>query len=362
VACSRHPAPGLTAEEERGQRLFERRRTPLKTLTHVLERHTPLGRPLSILVIVVALFVIAWIAGRLAARLAASYVDRSERRRWGAAKDLETGVIMGLRQRETAISLIQTSVRYLAFGIALVLSIVTLSGAQRIQTVVGASFLAIVVAFAAQRFLTDVIAGLLMFFEGWFRIGDTVAIDALQVQGIVESVSPRSITLRSITGEILHVPNSQVVAMRVIPRGYREVEIEFFTSELEAGRALIEQIARVVPVGPTRFLRRPGVTETEELDDDLFRITARCAVAVGREWLAEDLLPSLIKERAAAGLLLIGPIITFVDDQALQSFTRAMGTGQNRGPAGARRRRLRRRQPAPAAPGDDTPWPPIAPA
>ena len=330
----------------------------MKSLTDALEKHTPLGRPLAVVVIVVALFLIAWLASRLAALLAASYVDRSERRRWSAAKDLETGVIMGIRQRETAISMIKTSVRYLAFAIALVLSIVELSGAQRLQTVVGASFLAIVVAFAAQRFLMDVIAGLLMFFEGWFRIGDTVAIDALHVQGIVEAVSLRSITLRSITGEILHVPNSQVVALRVIPRGYREVEIEFFTNELEPGRALIEEIARIVPVGPTRFLRRPEVTESEALDDDLSRITARCSVAVGREWLAEDLLPELIKERAAPGLLLLGPIITFVDDQALQSFTRAIETGRAARPA-HRRPGKRKDRPTPD-PGSKESWPPTS--
>ena len=155
----------------------------LKSLIDALERHTPLTRPLAVAVIVVALFLVAWIASRIAARIAAYFVDRNERRRWGAAKDLETGVIMGIRQRETAISLIATSVRYLVFAIALLLSIVALSGAQRLQTVIGASFLAIVIGFAAQRFLMDVIAGLLMFFEGWFRIGDTVAIDALQVQG-----------------------------------------------------------------------------------------------------------------------------------------------------------------------------------
>jgi hypothetical protein len=331
----------------------------LKSLTDELEKHTPLGRPLAIAVIVLALFLIAWFASRVAARLAASYIDRSERRRWGAAKDLETGVIMGIRQRETAISLIKTSVRYLAFAIALVLSIVTLSGAQRLQTVVGASFLAIVIAFAAQRFLMDVVAGLLMFFEGWFRIGDTVAIDALHVQGIVEGVSLRSITLRSITGEILHVPNSQVVALRVIPRGYREVEIEFFTNELEPGRELIEQIARIVPVGPTRFLRRPDVTESEVLDDDLSRITARCSVAVGREWLAEDLLPKLITQRAASGLLLIGPIITFVDDQALQSFTRAFATGRTHRPAN--KRPTQRRSGPPPDPGSAESWPPSSP-
>ena len=200
----------------------------------MLGRDTPLGRSAATAVVVVAVFLVAWIVNRVAARLAVFLVDRSDRRRRDGAS-FDTGRIAGLRQRETAISLIQTTIRYVAFTLAFVLAIVALSGAQRLQTIVGASFLAIVIAFAAQRFLTDVIAGLLMFFEGWFRIGDTVAIDALQVQGVVEGVSLRSLTIRSITGEILHVTNSQVNALRVIPRGYREVEIEFFTTRARAG-------------------------------------------------------------------------------------------------------------------------------
>ena len=277
------------------------------------------------------MFLVAWIVNRVAARLAVFFVDRSDRRR-GAGASFDTDRIAGLRQRETAVSLIQTTIRYFAFTLAFVLAIVALSGAQRVQTLVGASFLAIVIAFAAQRFLTDVIAGLLMFFEHWFQIGDTVAIDALQVQGVVESVSLRSLTIRSITGEILHVTNSQVNALRVIPRGYREVEIEFFTSELEPGRELVGQIARIVPVGPTRFVRRPSLTDTETLDDDLHQITAHGAVAVGREWLAQDFLPTLIRERAAPGLLVHGPIVTFVDEQASRSFARALVTGTSRTP------------------------------
>jgi small conductance mechanosensitive channel len=301
----------------------------LNDLVDWLDRSTPLGHPLAMAVVVVGLFVLAWVVGRFAARVAVFLVDRSERRRRGAAKEFDTGVITGIRQRETAISLIQTSVRYVAFVIALLLSIVVLTGAHRVQTIAGASFIAIVIGFAAQRFLMDVIAGLLMFFEGWFRIGDMVAIDVLHIQGVVEAVSLRSLKLRSITGEILHVPNSQVVALRVIPRGYREVEVEFFTSELEAGRALVEQIARIVPFGTTRFVRRPALVASETLDENLHAITARCAVAVGREWLANDLLPTLIKERAADGLLVHGPIITFVDERALHSFERAIATGHS---------------------------------
>ena len=303
----------------------------MNSLIDAVNRDTPLGRPLSTAAVIVGLFVIAWLLSKLGAWLAAWLVDRGERTL--AAGDPSR--ISGMRQRETAISLVSTTIRYASFALAFVLSLATLAGAQRLQTVVGASFLAIVIGFAAQRFLTDVIAGLLMFFEGWFRIGDTVAIDAWKAQGVVESVSLRSLTLRGITGEIFHIPNSQVTALRVIPRGYREVEMEFFTTELEPGRALVEHVARIVPFGTTRFVRRPEVIDTERLDEHLYRITAHCAVAVGREWLADDLLPSLVRQRAAEGLLVHGPIITFSDDQAMRSFSRAIFTAPGR--AGRRR-------------------------
>ncbi|HVN61363.1 MAG TPA: mechanosensitive ion channel domain-containing protein [Gaiellaceae bacterium] len=297
-----------------------------------LDRHTGLGRPLSTVLVIVALFLLAWVVSKIATRIAAAFVDRSERRRSAEAK-ADSSVISSLRQRETAISLIETTIRSVAYLLAFVLSLAALAGGtHRLETVLGASFIAIIIAFAAQRFLMDVIAGLLMFFEGWFRIGDTVAIDALQVKGVVEAVSLRSLTIRAITGEIQRVPNSQVIALRVTPRGYHELEVEFFTSALEPGRELVEQVARIVPVGPTRFVSRPELVDTEELDADLYRITAHCAVAVGREWLAEDLLPALIKERATKGLLIHGPIVTYIDEQAAQSFQRALMPGPEKTP------------------------------
>jgi small conductance mechanosensitive channel len=302
----------------------------MKGLVDQLDRHASLGRPLSVLIIVVALFLLAWLVSRVATKIATYLVDRSERRRSAQGDVSDTGVISGIRQRETAIGLIQTTISYLAFALAFVFSLATIAGAQRLQTVIGASFLAIIIAFAAQRFLTDVIAGLLMFFEGWFRIGDTVAIDPLQVQGVVEAVSLRTLTIRSITGEAIHVPNSQVSMLRVIPRGYRDVEVEFFTTQLEPGEELVSHVAAIVPFGMTRFVQRPEVVDTEALDENLYRITAHCAVAVGREWLANDLLPSLIKERAAEGLLVHGPIITFLDENAQRSFARAIRTRSQR--------------------------------
>jgi hypothetical protein len=273
--------------------------------------------------VVTALFFAAWALSRFADWYAAFLVDRAERGRRQDGSELDRGTTSNLRQRETAIGLMATTFRYTAFAGAVVLSVLALSGAQEVQTIVGASFLAVILGFAVQRFLTDVVAGLLMYFEGWFRIGDAVAIDVWNAQGVVEAFSLRSLTLRSVRGEIVHIPNSQVVSLRVIPRGYREAEVEFFTADLKAGEELIEQIAPVVPVGPTRFLRRPEVVETETLSTDLHRIVARFAVAFGREWLAEQFLPTLIRERAGESLLVHGPIVTFVDEEAARSFARA---------------------------------------
>lgn len=319
----------------------------MRSLVDQLTKLSPLGRPLATFVVIVGLFLLAWVVSRVATRLTAYLVDRSERRRLGSA-GVDTGVIVGLRQRETAISLVGTTVRYLAFAVALVLSVAALSGARHVQTVVGASFLALVIVFSAQRFLTDVIAGLLMFFEGWFRIGDTIVIDPWHIQGVVEAASLRSLTLRSISGETVHVPNSQVVALHVVPRGYREIEVEFFATALEPGRELVDQVARIVPGGPTRFVHRPAVIGSETIDDDLYRIVVGCAVAAGREWLADDFLLTVIKEQAPEGLLVHGPIVAYVDERAVRAFTRAAV------PSGSRRNDGRGGSPARAEP---PPWP-----
>jgi small-conductance mechanosensitive channel len=302
----------------------------MNRLTELLTESTPIYPPFGRLIVIAGLFVVAWLVARAAGRVAVFLVDRSERRSKLGADHVDTGVINGLRQRETAISLIQTTVTYLAFGIALVLSLMTLTGARRVETVVGASFLAVVLAFSAQRFLTDIIAGLLMFFEGWFRVGDMVLVEPYDIEGVVERVSLRSTEVRSLSGEVIRVHNSEVKAVRVLPRGFREFEAELYASDLDAGRALVERVARIVPSGVGHFVRRPAVDETEELDEDLFRIRVRAAVAPGREWLAQDFLPSLIAERASEGLVVHGPVVTAVDDQATRRFARAAWTGTRR--------------------------------
>jgi small-conductance mechanosensitive channel len=300
----------------------------------------PLPHWLAVIVVIAALFLAAIVVSRLAGLLAGQLVARRALPDEGDSEPSSV-VLARLRRRETAASLTQTSVRYLAFALAVALSVVVLSGERRGGTLAGGAFLAIVLGFSVSRILSDLISGLLMFFENWFEVGDTVSIEPWGLEGVVEEVSLRSLKLRSLSGEVIHVQNSQVLATRVVPRGIRELEIELFVNDAEAGARLVERVARIVPVGPTQFIRPPVVVETEPLGDDLYRITASAAVAPGREWLAEDLLPKLAQERGA-GLLVHGPVVTPVDEQAASRYARAAWLGRASRQPGEPLQRLRK--------------------
>jgi small-conductance mechanosensitive channel len=279
---------------------------------------------------VVAVFVAAWLISRMSGRLANWVVRRNEARHLSGEGPADTGVMTSLKRRETAVSLVRTTVRYAAYGFALVLALGTISFGNRLGTVAGASLLVLMIGFAAQRFLTDILAGFFMFFEGWFAVGDNITIEPLDVRGIVDEVGLRSTRLRAITGEVVRVHNSQMLAVKVQARGAREVEVEFFATSEEAGRDLVAEVARILPVGPTRIVRVPWVEEVEHLDDDLVRIRLRATVAHGREWLVETFLPDLLKERGE-DVIVHGPVVWHVDESAQREFARTLGMAHRPG-------------------------------
>jgi small conductance mechanosensitive channel len=266
---------------------------------------------------VVVAFAAAWLVARLGSRIARRVVDRQERR---LEHDDSTHVITGIKRRETAISVVQTTVRYLAYLAATLVLLGQLSGT--LTTVAGASVAVVLIGFAGQRFLTDLLTGTFMLFEGWYAVGDTVVVEPWGLAGVVEEFSLRATRVRAVSGDVVNVHNSAIGAVRRIPRGSREVQIEVYVNDAEAGRALFEDVAQIVPVGPTAFVQRPSIDHVDSLGPDLARLTAGAFVPPGREWLAHDLIESLLRERAD-GLLVHGPVVTEIDPAATARFQRA---------------------------------------
>ena len=269
------------------------------------------------------LFAAAWAVSRLSALIARRGLTWYDRRHHAPTGDLRAKIIE-LKRRETTVGVIRTGIAYIAFALALVFAAAQLTGGlDRLSTIAGASFVLILVAFSAQRVLVDIIAGFSMFTEKWYSVGDTIAIPTMELQGIVEEVSLRRTKLRSLDGEVINIHNSQIPAVRVLPGGLKEFDVELVASSREAAEVLIEHVSSILPVGPTTFVQRPVIHEIDELAPGLVRLRMRAAVAPGREWLVHGFYTDLLKERADKHLIVHGPIVLTVDERAARSFARA---------------------------------------
>jgi small conductance mechanosensitive channel len=272
---------------------------------------------------IVFLLAAAWAVSRLAALVARKVLVWHDRRHHSPSGDLRAKIIE-LKRRETTVGIIRTGIAYIAFAAALVLAAAQVTGGfDHLTAIAGASFVLILVGFSAQRVLVDIIAGFSMFTEKWYSVGDTIAIPTMELQGIVEDVSLRRTKLRSLEGEVINIHNSQIPAVRVLPGGLKEFDVELVASDRDAAEHLVEGLHSLLPQGPTTFVQRPQIHQIDELAPAVVRLRMRAAVAPGREWLVDGFYTDLLKERAGVGLIVHGPVVLTVDEWATRSFARA---------------------------------------
>jgi len=226
--------------------------------------------------------------------------------------------LLRLRRRETVIVLIATAIPY---ATAIVVLIVVASLFVPAAVLGGSAFIGVVLGFAVQRFLMDIIAGAEIAFERWYGVGDFVVVEPAKAAGIVEQFSLRTTVLRSLNGDRAYAPNSQIITAVRTARGYRRYSIELLTSDPDEARRAIERAARRAPAGEARFLRPPHVVDVRELGEGTWLVRGRADVAPTMEWLAESFLVEELKARAK-DVLLTDPIVYTLDEDALSRYER----------------------------------------
>jgi mechanosensitive ion channel-like protein len=242
-------------------------------------------------------------------------VLRLQEQRPGAEREL-----LQLRRRETAIVLIATAIPYVtAIVVVVVVASLFLPTAAALG---GSALILVVVGFAAQRFLMDVIAGAFIALERWYGVGDFVMLEPAKATGFVEQFGLRTTVLRALNGDRAYVPNSQIIAAIRSPRGYRRYSIELLTKDPDEARHAVEAVGRRSPAGEARFLRPPRVVEERELGDGLWLVRGRADVPPTMEWLAEGLLMNSLKAELPSESLLADPIVYTLDEGAVSRYER----------------------------------------
>lgn len=258
--------------------------------------------------------VVAIFAGIVLGRALRRYGERLDERRPNEEREL-----MQLRSRETMIVLVATAIPY---ATTIIVLIVLASFFLPAAAFGGSAFVAVVVGFAAQRFLMDVMAGILIAFERWYAVGDFVMVEPSKAAGIVEQFGLRTTVLRALNGDRAYVPNSQIITAFWSPKGYRRYSIELLTTDPDEARRAIEDVGRRGPAGHARFLRPPRVVEVRERDDETWLVRGVVDVAPTMEWLAEDLLVGALKAQLRSESLLAEPIVYTLDEGTLSRYER----------------------------------------
>jgi hypothetical protein len=233
---------------------------------------------------------------------------------------LEERELARLRRRETIIALVATAIPY-ATTIVVVIILASLF-LPTAATLGGSAFLGVVLAFAAQRFLMDVVAGGLIAFERWYGVGDFLMVEPSKASGLVEEFGLRTTVIRAFNGDLAYVPNSQIIAAFRSPRGYRSYTIEILTSDPESAKQALDAVGRRAPQGEARFLRPPRFVEERELGDGVWLVRGRADVPPTMEWLAEGLLMRRLTSQLAPETLLAEPLVYTIDEATLSRYAR----------------------------------------
>jgi len=223
-----------------------------------------------------------------------------------------------MRQRRTAIALLLTSLRYLVVIAAIVGAAFALAGGG-IAAVGGGALVVLVVGFASQRLLTDVIAGFFILFENQYGVGDFVRLEPTGYTGMVEELGVRTTVLRDLNGDRLHVPNGQITAVRRIPRGWRSFQVELVTRDPDAVASAVAEVARTASLGGARFLAPPRVAERHAVGAGLTAVLVRAEVAPSLEWLVERFLVETLAARAGE-LLAAPPLVVSLDQRVVERY------------------------------------------
>lgn len=123
-------------------------------------------------------------------------------------RDLYPSEIDRKKRIQTLDSLVGAIMKIAAIMIALFM-IMSELGINTTPMLASAGVFGLAIGFGAQSLVRDFVSGMFIITENQYRVGDVVQIG--EVEGVVESISIRTTTVRSLNGDLHHVPNGSII-------------------------------------------------------------------------------------------------------------------------------------------------------
>jgi len=271
----------------------------------------------SLVVLVVCLIVgiiVANIAASLVQKLSLIFGHRAD-------KSSDLAVVTFMRRIETFLVLSQALVRLIIIILSLYAWWLLTHAGQQPSALIGASALALVIAYGLSGpLLRDIAFGGSMMAEQWFGVGDVVNLQPNNIHGIVERITLRSTKIRGFSGETIWYSNQNINMVSVIRKGSWTLALEMFVEDVDAAKKLIERTNRLLPQGPSLVISPLKISNLIDEGDGIKHLTVTAETAPGRDYLirenAINIMTNLDKDNKKKVLLV--DIVAHFDDKSTE--------------------------------------------
>jgi small conductance mechanosensitive channel len=265
------------------------------------------GRGLEIVLIVLGSVLLArfisWVASRITDRIDARSTGGDVLVRSEAAK-----------HRHSLTQVVRWALIVLVYAVA-VFYVLDRLGVPVTGLVAPATVLGVGLGFGAQRIVGDVLAGFFLITERQYGFGDVVRIVLTAggdpADGTVEDVTLRITRLRSADGEVVTVPNGQIVKVVNLSRDWARavVDVPVPTAvDVTRVNTILRTVGREAFADPELrrlLLDEPSIMGVESIDLDQVNVRVVARTLPGRQFeVSRDLRERIVLAFARAGLTL----------------------------------------------------------
>ncbi len=263
-----------------------------------------------------------WVGAIVLLTAISIWIVRAVERR-SVARVMRQGETVAARQKSTAVAALATGIIYLVVLAAIVAVVAAIFGASSVAAISGSAFVILVLGFAVQRLLGDVVAGFFILFEEQFAVGDLVTLEPTIPAGLVRRVSLRVTELQAMNGDVVYLPNSLAKGVQRMPHAARDMEVGVLVTDVAPVARAVADAADLVGPGGVRYPSPPTITRTDDMGDGLSWVRIRVDVPPGFEWMATGLFVDVI--RARCGDALKGePITSDVDPDVYRGYEKML--------------------------------------
>ncbi len=193
---------------------------------------------------------------------------------------------------------------YYVIVIIVMMTILSIFGVSITGVLVAGGIAGIVLGFASQTIVSNLLAGIFLYWDKPFKPGDPVNVEG--IAGIVQEISILSTRIQTWDGVYVRIPNEKVFTATITNYArmpVRRVELKVSIAYKEDFGKAKEVIARVLDEHPLVLVQPEPVIFTSELGSDGVEITVQ-AWAPTSEWITvkRELLWNIKKALTEAGI------------------------------------------------------------